>query len=78
MKNLKIPFLLLRNSVITLFIALMMLGGCSKKLETSNDVCPKWVVPTELEEKHLMEIPGFFVKFANQQKQLLDCHGVKL
>lgn len=57
----------------------MTLTACStpsKKIETA--IIPAVVVPTA-EERHVLrqQIPAFYIRFAEQQRQLIVAHGAR-
>jgi len=64
----------LKNNVIIMLVALMMLGGCSHVSATSR-VCPAplWI-PEHIDDYIAMNAGVWYIAHTNQQLDLEACH----
>lgn len=57
-------------------ILLMTLIACSTTTHLSTRIVPEPIIPTQAERAIMKEhIPGFYVRFAEQQRQLMEARG---
>ena len=64
-----------KGIVISLLLVLPAVFGCvSARTVSQNNICPPAITPSEEEEQIMVDyMPEFFIKFTNQQIDLMEC-----